>query len=70
MKIDTAISHYNRLEGVERILTDLYRNRLSDPGIKDPDYDQYSHNLLKAITTVKGAQSKLPWSPDSGLNHT
>jgi hypothetical protein len=69
MTKDKAISHYNRLEGIERILTELYQARLKDSDVRDSDYDQYSHNLLKAITTVKGAQNKLPWTPDQNQNH-
>jgi hypothetical protein len=60
MKQETAISHYNRLEGVERILTELYQAALRSTG---SDKDLYCEGLLKSITTVKGAQNKLPWNP-------
>jgi hypothetical protein len=64
MKRETAISHYNRLEGVERVLTELYQTALRNFGPNLYEHNLYCEGLLKSITTVKGAQNKLPWNPN------
>jgi hypothetical protein len=63
MKQETVVSHYNRLEGVERVLTELYQTALRNVGQNPYEQDAYCEGLLKSITTVKGAQNKLPWNP-------
>jgi len=62
MSQNTVISHYNKLEGVERILVDLYNVALKSTN--QDVYDPYTANLLKCISDVKGAQRKLGWTPD------
>lgn len=57
----STISHYNRLDGAERILSDLYTQALH--GADRDAHDPYIQGLLKAIVAVKAAQKQLDWSP-------
>jgi hypothetical protein len=61
LKNDTAIFHYNKLEGVDRILTELYGVALR--ASKQDEHDPYSQRLLAAILAVSAAQRQIPWSP-------
>lgn len=58
---NTVISHYNKLEGVDRILTELYGAALRAG--QHNTYDPYTQKLLNAILAVASAQRELPWSP-------
>ena len=58
---NTVISHYNKLEGVDRILTELYGAALRAG--QHNTYDPYSQKLLSAILAVATAQRELNWSP-------
>jgi hypothetical protein len=58
---NTVISHYNKLEGVDRILTELYGTALRAG--QHNTYDPYSQKLLSAILAVATAQRELHWSP-------
>jgi len=58
---NTVISHYNKLEGVDRILTELYGAALRAG--QSSSYDPYAQKLLNAILAVATAQRELHWSP-------
>jgi len=58
---NTIISHFNKLEGIDRILADLYGAALR--ASKQDRYDAYAQKLLNAILAVASAQRELPWSP-------
>lgn len=55
MTKDKAISHYNRLEGVTKIITDILNTPEKPSG--------YSSLLQQALESIGEAQRKLPWSP-------
>lgn len=57
MTKNDAISHYNRLEGVSKIILDLKGSR---------DITQeYVGELNDLLNRVTVAQKKLPWNPDN-----
>ena len=61
MTNNTVISHYNKLEGIDRILKDLYNVALANG--RHDSYDPYAQRLLGAILAVAAAQRQLGWSP-------
>jgi hypothetical protein len=67
MTNNQVISHFNKLEGVDRILKDLYNVALVTG--RHDSYDPYTQKLLNAILAVTNAQRELPWSPSSDSDH-
>ena len=55
MTKDKAISHYNRLEGVNKIIVDILNAPEKPSG--------YSSLLQLAMENIEQAQRTLPWSP-------
>lgn len=56
-----TIHHYNKLDGVDRILSDLYNYAILTS--EKDTHDPYVQGLLKAIVAVKAAQRHLDWTP-------
>ena len=61
MTENTVIRHYNKLEGIDRLLTEMYGVALR--AVKQDVNDPYSQHLLKAILAVIAAQRQLGWTP-------
>lgn len=57
MTKNDAISHYNRLEGVSKIILDL-------KGSRDVT-QEYVGELNDLLNRVTVAQKKLPWNPNN-----
>ena len=58
MTKDTAISHYNRLQGTLQVIAELSRHGDAP--------EVYKEDLNIAIGRIVAAQGKLPWSPETG----
>lgn len=66
MKIDTAISNYNRLEGIKSIVTDMKLRlqwELRDVPEMDLADDLYVKSLADLVEAATVLQLRLPWDP-------
>jgi hypothetical protein len=66
VKIDTAISNYNRLEGIKSIVTDMKRRlqwELRDVPKMDLADDLYIKSLTDLVEAATVLQHRLPWNP-------
>lgn len=59
MNTNQAISHYNRLEGVFRVIAEL----INDPNTSP----EYKEDLNIVVGRLAAAQGKLPWSPERAV---
>ena len=72
MSSTTAVSHYNRLDGVKSVLQDMrlklkveLRQRGENITLQD---DIYVSKLDATLAMCESLQALLPWSPDQGTD--